>query len=193
MTSLALNYSGFFCDTGMSGEARYLREAESEAVRRLEHSQALFGEKAEAIQQVWTIYNECSVEGWDGYGAVPVSQYAARRAVDMIRALPSHLPIPEITPEPDGSMSLDWNPSRDRIFSVSVGNDDRLSYAWLDGADRGYAVANFHEDVIPARIIEGIKHANIVGWPTATDPALQKAEQKARAILIAQAANFERA
>lgn len=37
------------------------------------------------------------------------------------------------------------------------------------------------------------RHANIVGWPAIdSDPALQKASQKERAMLIAQAASFAR-
>lgn len=37
------------------------------------------------------------------------------------------------------------------------------------------------------------RHANIVGWPVlANDPARQKAAQKERAMLIAQAASFSR-
>lgn len=35
------------------------------------------------------------------------------------------------------------------------------------------------------------RHANIIGWPRPRDPALQKAERKEQAMLIAEAASFE--
>ena len=63
----------------------------------------------------------------------------------------------EFAPEPDGSISLDWIRSRSNFFSVSVGASDRLAYAWLDGTDRGHAVARFDGDSVPSRILEGIK------------------------------------
>jgi hypothetical protein len=39
--------------------------------------------------------------------------------------------------------TLDWMPSRNRTFTLSAGKTDCLPYAWLDGTDRGHAVAKF--------------------------------------------------
>ena len=122
----------------------------------VERSQALFGGKAAAIAQVWTLVNECSEPGWDGDGAEPVDRFAAFRAADVIRALPPGVPLPEVAPEPDGAISLDWIRSRNNLFSLTVGSGHRLAFAWLDGFDRGHGVARFDGQVVPKRILQGI-------------------------------------
>jgi len=38
-----------------------------------------------------------------------------------------------------------------------MGPNDRLAYAWLDGTDKGHAVARFDGERVPDRILEGIK------------------------------------
>jgi hypothetical protein len=125
-------------------------------VNSVETSQALFGRKAAVIAQIWTLVNECAQPGWDGDEAEPVDRFAAFRAADVIRALPSGVPLPEIAPEPDGDISLDWIRSRNNLFSLTIGTGDRLSYAWLDGSDRGHGVVRFDGQVVPDRILQGI-------------------------------------
>lgn len=132
----------------------------------VEKSQALFGGKATVIGQVWALVNECSVAGWDGGAAEPVDRLAAFKAADVIRALPAHVPLPEVAPEPDGAISLDWIRSRRRVFSLTVGSGDRLAFAWLDGSDRGHAVVRFDGEVIPSRVLQGIDE--IMGHVSAT-------------------------
>jgi len=61
-----------------------------------------------------------------------------------------------VSPEPDGSLSLDWIRSRERLFSVSVGTTNRLAYAWLNGTKSGHGTADFDGETIPRRIMEGI-------------------------------------
>ena len=110
-----------------------------------------------AISRIWALLNECAEEDWDGDGAQPISELAAAQAADLIRALPENLPLPDIAPEPDGAISLDWIQSRSRLFTLSVGESHRLPYAWLDGTDRGHAVARFDGETVPPRILEGIR------------------------------------
>lgn len=113
--------------------------------------------KAAAISKIRALANECGQEGWDGNGAVPISEAAAVQAVEFVHALPDGIPLPDFAPDPDGSISLDWIRSRSRLFSLSVGTNGRLAYAWLDGADRGHAVAVFDGETVPWRILEEIK------------------------------------
>ncbi len=161
MMNLALDYrvpyGSLSINTAMSEEAMYLKRVEHDAVNSAERSQALFGDKAEAIQQLAELYLECSTADWDGYDASPIPLAARDCAVAIIRTLPNQIPIPEFSAEPDGFISLDWIVSRNNVFSLSVGSTDRLSYAWLDGAEQGYAVAVFDGEEIPQRILEGIK------------------------------------
>ena len=99
---------------------------------------------------------ECAESGWDGDEACAINPLAVFNAENFVRALPNFIPLPEFAPEPDGSISLDWLPSRHRLFSISVGTNNRLAYAWLDGADKGHAVARFDGDRIPQRVLDVI-------------------------------------
>ena len=143
--------------SAISAEAQAVQRAATIVVDSVERSQALFGDKAAAISQVWALANECGQPSWDGDDALPVDHMAVFKAVAFIRALPDGVPLPEFAPEPDGSLSLDWISSRNRLFSLSVGTGDRLPYAWLDGTDKGHAVAHFDGESVPPRILEGIR------------------------------------
>jgi len=160
---------GVYC-LGYSALAAYSRAGsaispESAAARRSafavlesgERSHALFGGKAGAISELQALANECAEAGWDGEAAAAMDPKAVSTAQDFIRALPDGLPLPEFAPEPDGSVSLDWTASRHRRFTLSIGSSNRLAYAWLDGTDRGHAVARFDGSIVPRRVLEGIQ------------------------------------
>lgn len=144
-------------NSAVSPEAEQVREAAGRIVDDAERSQALFADKAVAISQLWALVIECAEEGWDGSGGAAVDPVAVVLAERVLRALPSHLPLPDLAVEPDGSISLDWIHSRKRLFSVSVGRGSRLAFAWLDGADTGHGVARFDGQTVPRRILEGIE------------------------------------
>ncbi len=101
--------------------------------------------------------DHCLLPNWDGYGSNPVSLSALRRAEDLIASLPDDLPLPECSIEPDGCVSLDWMPGPYRTLTVSTGESDRLPYAWVDGTDRGHAVARLVEGQLPPRILAEIR------------------------------------
>jgi len=154
--------------SAVSTAAQVVQKAASDEVVRAERTRT-FGGKADAISQIWTLANECATPDWNGEGALPIAQRAVFEATAFIRALPDGIPLPEFAPEPDGSISFDWIRSRSNFFSVSVGASDRLAYAWLDGTDRGHAVARFDGDSVPSRILEGIK-ALVQGANAAVGP-----------------------
>ena len=142
---------------GVSNEALAVRGSAMAAVEITERSHALFGEKATAISQIWSLADECSERGWNGEDAEPIDLDAASIAADFVRALPDGIPLPEFAPEPDGSIALDWIESRHRQFSLSVACTCRLAFAWLDGADRGHGVAGFDRMSVPVRVLQGIQ------------------------------------
>ena len=102
--------------TGVSREARSVYEAQREVVICAESSAALFGDKASLISKLWKIADECGMEDWDGDGAMALDDAAIGNAVSFIRALPAGLPLPELAPEPDGAVSLDWMVSKTRFM-----------------------------------------------------------------------------
>jgi len=143
--------------SAISAEAEAVTRAASALVRSSEESQILFGRRATAISHLRTLGNECAESGWDGADAYAIHSVALRNAENFVRALPEDIPMPEFAPEPDGSISLDWIPSRHRLFSMSVSTGNRLAFAWIDGADRGHGVARFDGLIVPARVLTGIR------------------------------------
>ena len=144
-------------NNAVSSEAKDICNAVSAAIDRAEGSEALFGEKAAAISQLRMLANDCAEAGWDGDNASVIDPIAVRLAESLIRVLPGNIPLPEFAAAPDGSVSLDWIQSKTRLFSLSIGSSNRLAYAWLDGSDRGHAVAGFDGATIPVMILQGIK------------------------------------
>lgn len=142
--------------SAISAEAKAVRKAATQVAESTERSMALFGEKAAALSQLAAVAAECANDDWDGNGAVGIDPMAVRSAERFVRALPEDLPLPEFTPEPDGSMSLDWIQSRNRLLSLSIGGTGRLAYAWLDGTDKGHGVAGFDGRHVPPRVLEAI-------------------------------------
>lgn len=120
-------------------------------------SEALYGTQVTALSDLRALALECAEANWDGYGAAAIDELAVRNAEDVLFALPPGIPMPDLAPEPNGGVSLEWFRSRNQMFSISVNRGLRLAYAWLDGSDRGHAVARFDQRVIPAGILEGIK------------------------------------
>jgi len=139
-----------------SSEARVVQDAASAVVDSAERSQVLFGEKAECISQLKALANECMQQGWDGDEACALDPLAVFIAETFVRALPDGIPLPELAPEPDGSISLDWIQSQRSLFTLSVSSSNRLACAWIDGADKGHAVAGFDGEHIPRLILQGI-------------------------------------
>jgi len=130
----------------VSPEAQAVRAQADCVIKVFEQSQALFGAKKAAISELMALAAEDQT----------VDPIAVLVAEKFLRALPNAIPLPEFSIDPDGSVSLDWIEARNQIFSLSVGANSRLAFAWLDGTDKGHAVARFDGQQIPERVIDGI-------------------------------------
>ena len=130
----------------VSPEAQAVRAQAAYVIKVFEQSQALFGAKKAAISQLMALAAEEQT----------VDPIALLIAEQFLRALQNSIPLPEFSIDHDGSISLDWIHARNQIFSLSVGANNRLAFAWLDGTDKGHAVARFDGQQIPERVIEGI-------------------------------------
>ena len=139
-------------NSATSREANAIHKAATDVALAAEQSFTLFGEKAPLLFLVGGArFGLCASCSWDGGDAAAIDQTAILSAERFVRSMPEEIPLPEFTPEPDGSISLDWIHSSNRQFSVSVGRGNRLAYAWLDGTGRGYGVVGFDGRNVPAR------------------------------------------
>ena len=86
-----------------------------------------------ALVDLARLAREYKTEGWDGYAALPVDAMTIEHVRMFVESLPTWLPAPEVVPESDGEIALEWNREPNRVFSVSVGKTAMLHYAGLFG------------------------------------------------------------
>ncbi len=127
-----------------------LRKHGEDLERNLDTLRTPYHKKEALLEALDELDRECSTPNWDCYHALPLHQDAVEQTRMFLRVLPNDLPLPEIAPEPDGSISLDWSMSRVCSLTISVGSSNRLPYAWLDGIQRGHDVECFDGRTIPA-------------------------------------------
>lgn len=131
--------------SGVSDEAAQVIESLRKIDCAQQGAQTLSGRLAEAMSRVYAAIDALVVD--DEQAAAPFD--AVQNAVRVISALPDMLPLPEIGIDPDGAISLDWMPTRFRMFSISVSDSERLAYAWLNGTDRGHGVVRLEGGQLP--------------------------------------------
>jgi hypothetical protein len=143
-------------NTGVSNDAGYLRNridnvAESNAMTylRLKHEIDLLSGLLDAILAA-------RHDDWDSYGAEPVIPEAIGNALKFIKALPLGVPIPAIATEPDGEIAFDWQSAVDRMFSVSVGASQKISYSGLFGDDDTHG-STFFVSTLPKTVLRAIE------------------------------------
>jgi hypothetical protein len=63
-------------------------------------------------------------ENWDGYGASSISAQArgnANHFIEVIEAAPLNMPVPEISPQPSGTISFEWETPYAEVY-LEIGN-----------------------------------------------------------------------
>ncbi len=140
---------------GVGGEAQKVEDLLWQLAHHLASS-SLGRMQQEAFRQLYEVLEECGRSNWDGYGAQPVSFETYEKAKRMITALPFGIPVPQISAEPDGEITFEWYVTPSRIFSISVGPNNELSYAGLFGASRTYGTEIFYDE-IPQTVLSHIK------------------------------------
>ncbi len=143
--------------SAVSAEADSVHGSAQEIATWSEKSVSLFGERQNALSTLVELADECGSEGWDGYGASAVEPSSLLYAEEFIRMLPDSLPMPELSVDPDGCVSFDWLPSQTSTFTMSLGVNGRIPYAWVDGSNRGSAVERYSHSEIPPRILDEIR------------------------------------
>ncbi|HSO82084.1 hypothetical protein [Thiocapsa sp.] len=78
----------------------------------------------------WSLLDELSrlAPNWDAYGAEPIAARCMANTRCVLTALPAGIPSPEITPNPNGTLTLDWE-TEDQALSLELGAT-RFSTFW---------------------------------------------------------------
>lgn len=142
-------FSARVVNTGASNEAKMLEDLLG---RVLTH----YSRRAPrdlALAELARIYAECRNEGWDGYTAGPISTGAYHAAVRFVWSIPAAFPMPDVVPEPDGSISLEWESDRWNALTLSIGQDGRIAYAAMLGKEKRERGSEVFDDVIPQEIL----------------------------------------
>ncbi len=85
--------------------------------------------------QLIDAYTEASQPDWDGEGTIAIERTTLKLAKEFVESLPRKYQTPEIAPEPDGHVNLEWYNGKRRLLSVSVNPDGRLHWAALIGGE----------------------------------------------------------
>ncbi len=72
---------------------------------------------------------DCSIDNWDGYNGIAISQEVLNQTLEFTKSLSPDIPTPDLCPEPDGEIAVEWYGNNNAIISVSVGEKGTLNYA----------------------------------------------------------------
>ena len=114
------------------------------------------GRLNDVLQSLDELCKECSEEGWDGYNAIPVVEDTCDEAKRFIKSLPINFPMPEIVPEPNGGIGLEWSKGNRQVFVASVSGKSQIVYAGLFGINKTHGTEYFG-DSLPSTIIENLR------------------------------------
>ena len=102
----------------------------------LQKSNALSFVAKGTFQQLDEIFHECSLDGWDGDKAKPISEEVFRCAMRFLNSFPLGMEAPEVGAEPDGAITLEWYRSPNKLISISINPDGWMYYAALIGTSK---------------------------------------------------------
>ncbi len=87
----------------------------------------------EPRQAIYDLAARCGRDNWNGEGAEKITQQAASRATDLLVALPSYLPVPDIFPDPSGAISFEWYRRPKHRLVLSIYGNGAVEFAGLLG------------------------------------------------------------
>ena len=114
---------------GLGDEAARVESVFTEIQKHAMASMSLGKARQDALDSLYATFTEGCQTGWDGYDASAACYESYSRANRFIEALPANFPAPEVALDPDGEVSLVWYRASGRVFTVSIGANDDLTYA----------------------------------------------------------------
>jgi hypothetical protein len=154
--STATNSLDLYTSFGLSAEAKKITSMFYKLDSKTLESVSLGYSKAGALEQLYDAFCQACQPGWDGYGAVPASFDSYVQAERFINALPANVPAPEVAMDPDGEVSFEWYHGPRRVFSISIGSSDELTYAGIYGSSKARGVETFNFEV-PRVVLDNLR------------------------------------
>lgn len=112
---------------------------------------------SKSLRSLQEVYQQNSVKNWDGYGAAPISIDAYSEVTRLLTMLPSYIPLPDIIPEPDGGIGLEWYKGKGFSFVISASGKNIITYVGRFGENNQiYGTENFM-DTVPQIVLNGLK------------------------------------
>lgn len=145
-----------FYSPGFGSELSNLKKYYQEQLGEFRNAETIGRPVDETIQSLKDVFDECSKEHWDGYDALAIKEDAFDEARRLIELLPTTIPMPVATPEPDGALGLEWYRSNRLVFVASVSGNNEIDYAGLFGPNKIHGTLYFG-DFLPKKIIENIE------------------------------------
>ncbi|MBC8116378.1 MAG: hypothetical protein H7062_18470 [Candidatus Saccharimonas sp.] len=104
-------------------------------VRDSEPSQELDEARIALVKALRETWQRCQEPNWDGEGAEAISMETHEIALRLLESLPSDMPLPSITAEPDGQLNFEWYQAPRRLLSASISSVGTVYWAALIGSE----------------------------------------------------------
>lgn len=95
--------------------------------------------------EVQNVFAECQHDGWDGYGATPISLDAFNAAQRFVASLPAGVRAPVVSADPDGRFTFQWRSGQYKVLLVSVAANFEIDFAARFGDSRVYGTETFFD------------------------------------------------
>lgn len=140
---------------GVSADATEIEGIVDRTRVRFQESIAIGQAALEAIEALAVASREAAAPNWDGHRGLPINQEAITHSLVFLQALPTTVPAPNISVDPDGEVDLLWHVSPTRTLSISVGPGGRLTYSALIGDAESFGT-EWLSDEIPESVLSNL-------------------------------------
>lgn len=142
MSHVVQSYSGYSASTyasthGASGVANELREK----AKNIANDYGLTGTAQisyfATVERLREVGEACSERNWGGEDEAPLAPTTIRYAEKFLELLPSRFQSPDVIPEPNGALSLEWWYSQFRSVIVAFHAEPKIEFSVLMSAENG--------------------------------------------------------
>lgn len=146
---------------GNAPESKQIEEKYTKYIKELKETESVgrYSYVEQILNELYEVFLDCRQDNWDGYGANAISIDTYIKARDIIPMLNSaflDVPMPEITPEPDGNIAFEWFDEYGRTFVFSIDDNQTLTYAGIFGQSKTHGYERL-TDFLPGTLIYNLK------------------------------------